>query len=239
MNAPHPADDKNEPTDLSDRITAALRSREPSASWVDSAAARLADGLPVSAEERPGSVPAAVAPLRARGGRVALTGVATSVLVVGVGVGVAAANPFSGFAAGVEQAASAVGLEWSFMPEGYTREQYNAFWGAGYSGQDMNKLQEIWHLDVTQAKARAGQMLLDGEPLPIEPGAYDVDPLDAPDLAPIMEALDAGYTDADIHALEEIWHTDYLETKAHVGELLLAGKPVPVEPSGTPVTAGE
>ena len=42
----------------------------------------------------------------------------------------------------------------------------------------------------------------------------------------------AGYTDDDITRLEAIWHTDYMPTKAHVGQLLLAGKEVPVPPSG-------
>lgn len=59
------------------------------------------------------------------------------------------------------------------MPEGYTREQYDAFWGAGYTWDDALALDELWQGDVTEAKAAAGQMILDGEQVPVAPGSTD------------------------------------------------------------------
>ena len=81
----------------------------------------------------------------------------------------AAANPYSGVARTVEGVVQAVGIDWSLMPEGYTREQYEAFWDAGYTYDDVLTLDALWNSDDVETKARAGQMILDGEPLPILP----------------------------------------------------------------------
>lgn len=62
-----------------------------------------------------------------------------------------------------------LGADSSSMPEGYTVEQYEAFWGAGYTSQDRQVLQDLWHTDATETKARAGQMLIDGERVPVAP----------------------------------------------------------------------
>ncbi|MEV6299953.1 hypothetical protein AB0M02_11185 [Actinoplanes sp. NPDC051861] len=46
----------------------------------------------------------------------------------------------------------------------------NAFWNAGYDGEDAQKLAELWKLDGTyEAKVMAGQKILAGEELPIKP----------------------------------------------------------------------
>ena len=44
-----------------------------------------------------------------------------------------------------------------------------AYWDAGYTGDDGTALAALWHVDVYEAKATAGQMLRAGEPLPIRP----------------------------------------------------------------------
>ncbi len=51
-------------------------------------------------------------------------------------------------------------------------DQYRALWNAGYTYEDAAALAELWGLDTSDAKLRAGQALLDGETLPIAPGTY-------------------------------------------------------------------
>ena len=53
----------------------------------------------------------------------------------------------------------------------YTQERSDAFWGAGYYMEDADALADLWHVDLLEAKGRAGQMLLDGQPVPIAPGS--------------------------------------------------------------------
>ena len=45
------------------------------------------------------------------------------------------------------------------------------FWGAGYTDADLAALSSLWHSDEAETKAHAGQMILDGDVLPIAPGA--------------------------------------------------------------------
>jgi hypothetical protein len=54
-------------------------------------------------------------------------------------------------------------------------EQSDAFFGAGYSGEDVDELSALWSTDFLETKARAGQLLLDGQPLPIEPSGTPVE----------------------------------------------------------------
>ena len=56
---------------------------------------------------------------------------------------------------------------------GYTEEQYEAFWGAGYTWDDALALDELWQGDVIEAKSAAGQMIIDGEQVPVAPGSTD------------------------------------------------------------------
>ncbi|QGQ18250.1 hypothetical protein GC089_01925 [Cellulomonas sp. JZ18] len=53
----------------------------------------------------------------------------------------------------------------------YTAEQYDAFWGAGYTVEDAEALAALWGTEITETKARAGQALLDGQTLPVAPGS--------------------------------------------------------------------
>ena len=110
------------------RISRALHSREADQPDPAVVAARLegrARARRRTAHGRPRS--------RVGAGRLVAAGVVTSTLAVAGAGAAAAANPYSGVARVVEEVAQSVGLEWSAMPDGYTREQYEAFWGAGYT----------------------------------------------------------------------------------------------------------
>lgn len=63
------------------------------------------------------------------------------------------------------------GTDWSSLPDGYTREQYEAFWGAGYTVEDLAALCDLWQTNEIEAKSAAGQMILDGQTVPVAPGA--------------------------------------------------------------------
>ncbi|WP_454048744.1 hypothetical protein [Cellulomonas sp. Marseille-Q8402] len=159
---------------------------------------------------------------------------ATTLCVAGAGFA-AAANPETRFARAVEGAVQAVGIDWSAMPENYTQAQYETFWGAGYGAQDVEELNELWGTSDTETKARAGQLLIDGQPVPVAPSG----PEDTSVAAITAEQSDAffgaGYTGEDVEELSALWSTEFLETKARAGQLLLDGEQLPIEPSGTPV----
>ncbi|MBB2925261.1 hypothetical protein [Cellulomonas cellasea] len=54
-------------------------------------------------------------------------------------------------------------------PATVARLQLEAFWDAGYTGEDGVALAALWEVEIIEAKATAGQMLRDGQPLPIGP----------------------------------------------------------------------
>lgn len=212
--------------ELAARVAAALRSREPAPAATAAAADRIAAAV-AAAGVPPRRVVRALPVSRA--GRIAAAGVVTSTLAV-VGAGAAAAaNPYSGFAVAVEGAARAVGVEWTAMPAGYTREQYEAFWGAGYTSDDVVALADLWQTDATTAKARAGQLVLDGAPVPVAPA--EAGPGAAPGGDdPVSAFFDAGYGFDDAARLADLWQVDVGEAKARAGQLLLDGGQVPVRP---------
>ncbi|MEU4360900.1 hypothetical protein [Promicromonospora sp. NPDC023987] len=221
---PRPADD-TEYDQLAEQIGAALRAREPDAADTAAIAQQIAATIDTAADGRSG----VVTPFVRRAGTFALTGVVASALgVVGAGAA-AAANPFTGFAAAVDSVAHAVGVDWSSMPSGYTREQYEAFWGAGFTVTDQEELEELWNLDSTQTKARAGQAVLDGEQLPFEPGTHSglPEPTNA-ERAAAIAFLEAGYTSEDAEQLAELWQVDMVEAKFRAGDMLLNGKTPPL-----------
>lgn len=122
-------------------------------------------------------------------------------------------------------------------PDEYTQERSDAFWGAGYYMEDADALAALWNLGLLEAKGRAGQLLLDGQPVPVAPGSS----LDLTDPATIemleMDAYwDAGYTGEDGVALAALWNVDVFEAKATAGQMLRDGQPLPIGPSGTPVS---
>ena len=215
--------------DLAERITRALRSRGDV--WPDAAAvtarieARLAD---LADQPSPGTFTR----------RIVVAGVVSSTLAV-VGTGAAAAaDPYSDVARTVETAVQAVGIDWSPMPAGYTREQHDAFWDAGYTVGDLDALVDLWDADAIETKARAGQMLLDGEPVPVPAGAHSDGSTDA--TAPTVPSTStraqydayfaAGYDYEDAEALAALWSTDTDETKTRAGQMLLDGETPPIAP---------
>lgn len=220
--------------DLSDRVAAALRSREPRDADVDLAARRIAARVADTAGERdvtsaPPAVRPGTRPAR-RAGRIALAGVFSSVVVAGCSTAAAAADPYSGFAAVVDGVAQAVGVDWTSMPAGYTRAQHDAFWGAGYTAQDLATLDELWGTESLETKARAGQMLLDGAMPPVAPGSAGSAP--AADVRPTPEQLatfdGSGYTPADAELLAELWDVGQGEAKARVADMIEDGRTPPV-----------
>ncbi|GEA87350.1 hypothetical protein [Cellulomonas cellasea] len=119
----------------------------------------------------------------------------------------------------------------------YTQERSDAFWGAGYYMEDADALAQLWDVELLEAKGRAGQLLLDGQPVPVAPGSS----LDLTDPAVIaglqLEAYwDAGYTGEDGVALAALWDVEVGEAKATAGKMLRDGQPLPIGPSGTPVS---
>lgn len=210
--------------ELVERIGAALRTREPQAADTAATAQRIAATIDAAA----GGPSGVVTPFVRRAGAFALTGVVASAIgVVGAGAA-AAANPFTGFAAAVDGVAVAVGVEWSSMPDGYTREQYNAFWGAGYTTADLAALGDLWHADALEVKARAGQMLLDGDTVPVAPGTSSDEDAHGVTTEQSDAFWEAGYTVDDAEQLAELWQIDMVEAKARAGGMLLDGKTPPV-----------
>ncbi|WP_258723651.1 hypothetical protein [Cellulomonas sp. NS3] len=244
-------DPEHPPTDdeLTARLTRALASRAAAAPDPALVAARLQAAL---ADRRGAPEPTSLTEFRRRGGRVVVAGVVTSALAVAGAGAAAAADPYSDVARAVENVAQAVGIDWSAMPPGYTREQYDAFWGAGYTPEDVDALAALWSTGTTETKARAGQMLLDGLVPPVAEGtapadgtapsdgtapaegyAEPLDPSATEDDRARAAFWDAGYTLEDVEALNALWSSESLETKARAGRLLLDGEPVPVAPGGT------
>ncbi|GIG19894.1 hypothetical protein Cch01nite_06180 [Cellulomonas chitinilytica] len=191
----------------------------------------------------------------------AVGAVAAALSVAGSGAALAVA-PTSSVGKAVSGALAQVGVDWSSMPDGYTREQYEAFWGAGYTPEDVAALGALWSTDDTETKARAGQLLLDGEPVPIAPGstagevttpdagpeqpAAGAAPADADEWASMPDGYTqaqyeafwgAGYTVDDVEALGALWSTEATETKARAGQMLLDGQTPPVAPGSTPASA--
>ena len=179
-------------------------------------------------------------PTRTRSIRLLTIGVAASGLCL-AGAGLAAATnaftvePRPDLVA--EYEATTEGSDFSEMPADYTEEQYRAFWTSGYTLEDLTALQELWSVDETEAKARAGQAVLDGTALPFAPGTHQYEEPSAETVAAIDAVFAAGYTGEDLAELAELWSTDVVETKARAGQLLLDGQTVPVAPSGTPAGA--
>ena len=119
--------------------------------------------------------------------------------------------------------------------EEYAQDRADALWAAGYYLEDAFALAELWDVPLLEAKGRAGQLLLDGKPVPIAPGA-SLDLTDPDTLAMLdLEAYwDAGYTGDDGAALAALWNVDVNGAKVTAGRMLRDGQPLPIGPSGTP-----
>jgi hypothetical protein len=228
---PHDSD-----AELIQQITRSLHSRAAAQPDPAVVAARIEAELAHLPSSAPQTSP--VTTLVRRGGKIVVAGVLTSVLAAAATGAAAAANPYSDVARTAEKVAKTIGIEWSAMPKGYTRGQYEAFWGAGYTADNVDTLSHLWKLDPIETKARAGQMLLDGRTPPVKPGDSDPSPSFPPSTsaggtqAEYDAFWGAGYTPENLAKLDELWKTDSLETKARAGRMILDGKMPPVAPSG-------
>ena len=175
------------------------------------------------------------APLRTRR-LVAVGAVAVGLCVAGTGVATAAA-PTSALSRSVTEILQSAGVDWSTMPDGYTPEQYEAFWGAGYTAENVEELGALWNLDTTETKARAGQLLLDGQPVPVAPGGGESTPDGRDHRRAARCALRTPGTPARTsRRSRELWNSEFSETKARAGQMILDGQTPPVAPSGTPAS---
>ena len=119
----------------------------------------------------------------------------------------------------------------------YTQERSDAFWDAGYVMEDADALAALWHVELLEAKGRAGQLLLDGKPVPIAPGSsLDLTDPDTVAQLQLIAFWDAGYTGDDGTELAALWNVDVGEAKATAGQMLRDGQPLPIGPSGTPAS---
>ncbi|MBO3088669.1 hypothetical protein [Cellulomonas dongxiuzhuiae] len=228
---------------LAERIAASLRSREALAPDPVAVAAAVEQRMATS--QRPSS-----RLLAGRGARIAAAGVVTSGLAIAGAGAAAATHPYSPMARTVENVVQAVGIDWSAMPDGYTREQYEALWGAGYEMEDVTALEELWGTDTTETKARAGQLLLDGRKPPVAPGTVAPGTVALSTGAPGTEAPGAGatavtgarlealwaagYVWEDALALADLWDVDVSEAKARAAVAVAQGQALPLPPSGPP-----
>jgi hypothetical protein len=111
-----------------------------------------------------------------------------------------------------------------------TAAQVQAFFNAGYDYDDAARLADLWKLSSPyEAKAAAGEKLLDGKKLPIKP-----DPKKAAEARAVAQAQafwDAGYHYEDAEKLAELWKTaDVFEAKVEAGKRILAGDTLPIRP---------
>ncbi|NKY40401.1 hypothetical protein [Cellulomonas septica] len=121
--------------------------------------------------------------------------------------------------------------------EEYTQERADAFWGAGYQMEDADALAELWQVSLLEAKGRAGQLLLDGQPVPIAPwGSLDPDDPDTVARHQLDAYWAAGYDGDDGEALAALWSVDIIQAKMTAGQMLRDGQTPPIPPSGTPAS---
>ncbi len=114
------------------------------------------------------------------------------------------------------------------------------FLNAGYDYDDAVALGKLWNNDdVADVKATAGRKLLAGETLPIAAGSAPTAPLTAADKkleaeAKATEAYMLSETNQNdpeqLDKLAALWNVDWYEAKVMAGEMLLAGKTLPVVP---------
>ncbi|GAA2611167.1 hypothetical protein [Paractinoplanes durhamensis] len=108
--------------------------------------------------------------------------------------------------------------------------QYAAFFNAGYTWTEAEKLAAIWHLsDPSDAKLMAGKKLLAGEKLPVKPTAAGVK--QALENKRVEAFFNKGYDVEDAVKLAKTWHlkTAY-QAKVEGGKRILAGQTLPIQP---------
>jgi hypothetical protein len=103
-----------------------------------------------------------------------------------------------------------------------------AYFAAGYDYQDAVALGNIWNeTDINQIKAEAGQKLLDGDTLPVQPSGTPEAPTDAA----VSAFFAAGYTYQDAVTLGNMWNdSNTYQVKIDAGKKLLDGQTLPIGP---------
>jgi len=106
----------------------------------------------------------------------------------------------------------------------------DAFEEAGYVFADAEKLAELWKLGSPyDAKSAAGQKLLDGETLPIQPKPSNVE--DVRDSQRVSAFFAVGYDYDDAVKLAKRWKlADAYRAKIEGGKRLIAGETLPIKP---------
>jgi hypothetical protein len=108
----------------------------------------------------------------------------------------------------------------------------DAYFAAGYDYNDAVTLGNLWNdSNIGQVKTDAGQKLLDGQTLPIQPSG----PSDPVVTTPVQDAaraafFAAGYTYADAVTLGNMWNESSWQAKADGGKKLLDGQTLPIAP---------
>ncbi|MDY7084156.1 MAG: hypothetical protein SYR96_03530 [Actinomycetota bacterium] len=108
--------------------------------------------------------------------------------------------------------------------------QFQAFFNAGYTWDEAEKLAKIWKLaDPADAKLEGGKRLLAGEELPVKPKKENVAAALENKRADAFWA--AGYGAEDAEKLAKIWKLkDTWSAKVEAGKRLLAGQTLPIKP---------
>jgi hypothetical protein len=107
-----------------------------------------------------------------------------------------------------------------------------AFFKAGYDYNDALKLAALWKLaDPYTAKVAAGDKLLGGQTLPIQPTPGDNGPTESPDSLALDAFFKAGYDWNDAVKLAKLWKlADPSDAKVAAGKKLIAGETLPIKP---------
>jgi hypothetical protein len=105
----------------------------------------------------------------------------------------------------------------------------DAFFNAGYVWDDAVRLARIWHLsDPSDAKIKGGKKIEAHQTLPFKPKPANVKA--AKEQAAVEKFFGAGYGIPQAQELAKIWHVSTYQAKVKGGQLLLAGKTLPIKP---------
>jgi hypothetical protein len=116
-----------------------------------------------------------------------------------------------------------------------TAQDMAAYFAAGYDYTDATQLATLWNeTDINQVKADAGQKLLEGQTLPVQPSGTPETPVNTD----VSAFFAAGYTYNDAVKLGKLWHISSYQAKAKAGKELVNHQPVPYPPSGSAGATG-
>lgn len=108
--------------------------------------------------------------------------------------------------------------------------QLAAFFNAGYTWTEAEKLAKIWHLkDPSDAKVMAGKKLLAHQTLPVKPSPAGI--AAAKESQRVEAFFNKGYDIADAAKLAKLWHLkSAYAAKVEGGKRILAGQTLPIQP---------